>query len=254
VLLAVLWLMERWAMWWLYVWLFWCAFNLLLLFAYPTWIAPLFNKFVPLDDKPLKARVEALLARCGFSQFGPLRHGRFQAIEPRQRLFHRLRQDASASSSSTRCLVACSRLRSKPCWRTNWVTSNTGMSLKRIVHALRHVARLSRRPRPTDRCRWFFRGSRASTAQNTALGLTALLSRRTRFHFSADPVAQPHLASRRVRRRPLRGRHASANDLVAALVKLYEDNAATLTPDPLHSLFYDSHPPAALRIARLQEA
>ena len=58
------------SLWWLYVWLFWCGFNLLILFLYPTWIAPLFNKFTPLDDAPLKARIEALLERCGFASSG----------------------------------------------------------------------------------------------------------------------------------------------------------------------------------------
>ena len=71
VLVAVLWLMaQRGSFWWLYVWLFWCVFNLLILFIYPTWIAPLFNKFTPLDDAPLKARIEALLQRCGFATSG----------------------------------------------------------------------------------------------------------------------------------------------------------------------------------------
>ena len=70
-LLAVLWLMAQMgSLWWLYVWLFWCAFNLLILFIYPTWIAPLFNKFSPLDDAPLKARIEGLLERCGFAVGG----------------------------------------------------------------------------------------------------------------------------------------------------------------------------------------
>ncbi|MEI7431550.1 MAG: M48 family metallopeptidase, partial [Betaproteobacteria bacterium] len=71
VLLAVLWLMaEMGNLWWLYVWLFWCGFNLLILFIYPTWIAPLFNKFTPLEDAPLKQRIESLLARCGFATSG----------------------------------------------------------------------------------------------------------------------------------------------------------------------------------------
>ena len=71
VLLAVLWLMAQMgSLWWLFVWLFWCSFNLLVLFIYPTWIAPLFNKFSLLDDAPLKARVEALLQRCGFATSG----------------------------------------------------------------------------------------------------------------------------------------------------------------------------------------
>ena len=64
-LLAILWLMAQMGeLWWLYAWLFWCAFNLLILFIYPTWIAPLFNKFSPLDDAPLVARINALLQRC----------------------------------------------------------------------------------------------------------------------------------------------------------------------------------------------
>ncbi len=70
-LYAVLWLMDRMGnLWWLYVWFLWCTFNLLILFIYPTWIAPLFNKFTPLADSELKARIEALLARCGFSAAG----------------------------------------------------------------------------------------------------------------------------------------------------------------------------------------
>src|SRR5574340_319269 len=70
-LFGVLWLMERMGeYWWLYVWLAWMAFNLLILFIYPTFIAPLFNKFTPLQDEAMKARIEALLARCGFTASG----------------------------------------------------------------------------------------------------------------------------------------------------------------------------------------
>jgi STE24 endopeptidase len=92
-LFAVLWLMDAMGRnWWLYVWLVWLATNLLLLFLYPTVIAPLFNKFTPLEDAALKQRIEALLARCGFASSGPVRHGRLEALGPRQCLFHRLRQ------------------------------------------------------------------------------------------------------------------------------------------------------------------
>ena len=71
VILAVLWLMAAMGSpWWLWVWLFWSAFNLLILFVYPTWIAPLFNKFAPLEDGEMKSRIEALLARCGFRSSG----------------------------------------------------------------------------------------------------------------------------------------------------------------------------------------
>jgi STE24 endopeptidase len=71
VILTVLWLMAvMGSAWWFWVWLFWCAFNLLILFVYPTWIAPLFNKFSPLADGEMKSRIEALLTRCGFRTSG----------------------------------------------------------------------------------------------------------------------------------------------------------------------------------------
>ena len=91
---SMLWLMERMGeAWWLYAWLVWIAFNLAVLAVYPTWIAPLFNKFTPLEDAQLKERIERLLGRCGFKVRGPHGDGRLAAVEPRQRLFHRLRQD-----------------------------------------------------------------------------------------------------------------------------------------------------------------
>jgi STE24 endopeptidase len=101
--------------------------------------------------------------------------------------------------------------------------------------------------------RWFFNGL-GLTSQNTALGLLLFFLAAPVFAFLLTPLLS--LLSRRDEFQADRyaAAHASASDLVAALVKMYEDNAATLTPDPLHSLFYDSHPPAALRIARLQDA
>src|SRR6266702_4698884 len=88
----VLWLMAGMgSAWWLYVWLAWVTFNLLLAVIYPTLIAPLFNRFSPLEDAGLRARIESLLAKCGF-RARPVRDGRLEALEPRQRLFHRLRR------------------------------------------------------------------------------------------------------------------------------------------------------------------
>ena len=79
-------------LWWLWSGCVWMAFNLLVLALYPTLIAPLFNKFTPLADAALKTRIEALLAKCGFKRAGPVRDGRLAALQPRQRLFHRLRR------------------------------------------------------------------------------------------------------------------------------------------------------------------
>lgn len=100
---------------------------------------------------------------------------------------------------------------------------------------------------------WFFSGLGVET-QNTALGLLLFFLAGPVFTFLLTPLLS--LVSRRDEFEADRyaAENASAGDLVSALVKLYEDNAATLTPDPLYSLFYDSHPPAMLRIARLQQA
>jgi STE24 endopeptidase len=254
VLLAVLWLMERMGdLWWLYVWLFWCAFNLLLLFIYPTWIAPLFNKFVPLDDARCRARVEALLARCGFTSsglfvmdgskrsshgnayftgFGKTKRivffdtllGRLQAVEVEAVLAHELGPlQAPARCQADRHAVS-------PC-RSLFLAI-----LGQLINA-----------------DWFFNGL-GLDARNTALGLLLFFLAGPVFTFLLTPLLS--LLSRRdeFEADSYAAGHASAGNLVSALVKLYEDNAATLTPDPLHSLFYDSHPPAALRIARLQDA
>jgi len=83
-------------------------------------------------------------------------------------------------------------------------------------------------------------------------GARSVCNRAAPVHHCAAAARRAHVAPARVRGRPLRAEHASARDLVSALIKLYRDNAATLTPDPLHSVFYDSHPPAVARIARLR--
>ena len=250
VLVAVLWLMaQRGSFWWLYVWLFWCVFNLLILFIYPTWIAPLFNKFTPLDDAPLKARIEALLQRCGFATsglfvmdgsrrsnhgnayftgFGKTKRivffdtllGRLQPVEMEAVLAHELghfrhrhvvKRIVLIFALSLAFLAALGQLID-----ADWFFSGLGVSAKDTVLALI----------------LFFMVTPVFTFLLTPL--TSLISRR--HEFEADRYA---------------AEHASADGLIEALVKLYEDNAATLTPDPLHSLFYDSHPPASLRIARL---
>ena len=250
VLLAVLWLMaEMGSLWWLYVWLFWCGFNLLILFIYPTWIAPLFNKFTPLDDAELKTRIEALLARCGFATSGLFvmdgskrsAHGNayFTGFGKTKRIvfFDTLLSRLQAAEIEAVLAHELGHFKHRHV-------------VKRIVLlfalSLGFLALLGQ----LMGAEWFYHGLGVE-AQNTTLALilfflvvpvftflfTPLMSGLSRLHeFEADRYAASN---------------ASADDLVKALVKLYEDNAATLTPDPLHSLFYDSHPPAALRISRL---
>jgi len=253
VLVAVLWLMAQMGnLWWLYVWWFWCGFNLLILFIYPTWIAPLFNKFTPLDDAALKARIEALLARCGFASSGLF------VMDGSKRSNHG--NAYFTGFGKTKRIVFFDTLLSRlqPVEVEAVLAHELGHFkhrhvVKRIIllfaMSLIFLAALGQ----LMSAEWFFNGLgvNAPSAQNTALALilfslvvpvftfllTPLMSILSRRHeFEADRYA---------------AQHASADDLVKALVKLYEDNAATLTPDPLHSLFYDSHPPAALRVERL---
>jgi STE24 endopeptidase len=255
VILAVLWLMgQMGSLWWLYVWLFWCSFNLLILFIYPTWIAPLFNKFAPLEDAALKARIEALLQRCGFATSGLF------VMDGSKRSSHG--NAYFTGFGKTKRIVFFDTLlgRLQPVEVEAVLAHELGHFkhrhvIKRIVllfaMSFAFLALLGQ----LIGASWFFNGmgvQGADPAQNTALGLILFFLVIPVFTFLLTPLSS--VLSRRDEFEADRyaATHASADDLVRALVKLYEDNAATLTPDPLHSLFYDSHPPASLRIARLQ--
>jgi len=249
--LAVLWLMARMgSRWWLYVWLAWLAFNLLMLLVWPTLIAPLFNRFIPLEDAALRARIEALLGRCGmragglfvmdgskrsahgnayFTGFGAARRVVFfdtliERLEPQEIeavLAHELGHD-----------------RLRHVWKRIGVTAAAALAL------LWALGLLIGEP-------WFYEGLGVH-ARSTAVALALFSLVLPVFAFPLHPLAS--LLSRRheFEADAFAAHHTRGADLAAALVKLYRDNAATLTPDPLYSAFYDSHPPAALRIARLK--
>ena len=250
VLLAVLWLMAQMGnLWWLYVWLFWSIFNLLVLFIYPNWIAPLFNTFSPLDDAPLKARIEALLERCGFSSSG------FFVMDGSKRSNHG--NAYFTGFGKTKRIVFFDTLlrRLEPVEVEAVLAHELGHFknhhvIKRIALlfflSLLFLATLGQLM-STD---WFYAGLGVN-AQNTALALILFFMTVPIFTFALTPLMS--MLSRRHEYEADRyaAAHTSAADLINALVKLYEDNAATLTPDPLHSRFYDSHPPAALRVERL---
>lgn len=252
VIAAVLWLMAQMgSLWWLHVWLFWCGFNLLILFIYPTWIAPLFNKFAPLEDTMLKARIEALLQRCGFASSGLF------VMDGSKRSSHG--NAYFTGFGKTKRIVFFDTLleRLEPVeveavlahelghFKHRHIIKRIGLLFAMSLGFLAALGQLIDTP-------WFFNGL-GVTAQNTALALILFFLVVPVFTFLLTPLMS--LLSRRNEFEADRYAtiHASADDLVRALVKLYEDNAATLTPDPLHSLFYDSHPPAALRIARLND-
>lgn len=252
VLLAVLWLMDQMGpLWWLHVWLFWCVFNLLVLFLYPTWIAPLFNKFSPLDDAPLKARIEALLERCGFTSSGLF------VMDGSKRSNHG--NAYFTGFGKTKRIVFFDTLlgRLQPA-EVEAVLAHELGHFKRH-HVLKRIALLFSMSlaflavlgQLID-AEWFY-GGLGVQAQNTAMGLILFFFVVPVFTFLLTPLMSLLSRKHEFEADQYAGEHASADALIKALVKLYEENASTLTPDPLHSLFYDSHPPAALRIARLAQ-
>ncbi|MBW7900498.1 MAG: M48 family metallopeptidase [Rhodocyclaceae bacterium] len=254
--LAVLWLMAAMGeYWWLYVWGFWCAFNLLLLFVWPTWIAPLFNKFAPLADGETKTRVEALLARCGF------RSGGLFVMDGSKRSAHGNAYFTGFGDNKRIVFFDTLLERLEPAeieavlahelghFRHRHVQQRMALAFAASLVFLAILGQLADAP-------WFFAGLGVAdaAAHGQAMALVLFFLAVPAFAFPLTPLGS--LLSRRNEFEADRyaAAHARADDLVRALVKLYEDNAATLTPDPLHSLFYDSHPPAAIRIARLRQA
>ncbi len=251
VLLAVLWLMNRMGgWWWLYVWLFWLGFNLLVLLVYPTFIAPLFNKFSPLADEGLKARIEALLARCGFRAGGLFvmdgsrrsGHGNayFTGLGAAKRVvfFDTLIDKLEPGEIEAVLAHELGHYKRRHVWKRVAL-----LALGSLVF-LGILGYLIDQP-------WFYRGlgmeSRSTAAALVLFSLVAPL-----FVFPLAPLMS-HLSRRHeFEADAYAAQQTRAEDLVSALVKLYRDNAATLTPDPLYSSFYDSHPPAAIRVARLR--
>lgn len=250
---AVLWLMQAMgSYWWLYVWVLWTGFTLFMTWAYPAVIAPLFNKFSPLDDQTMRDRIEGLLARTGFKSNGVFvmdgsarsAHGNayFTGFGRTKRIvfFDTLLKQLAAPEVEA---VLAHELGH---FRLRHVVKRIMLVFAASLLGLALLGWLIGQP-------WFYDGlgmSRPST--HAALMLFML----------AGPVfvfwLQP-LSARLSRRHEYEAddyaiRQSDRNALIAALVKLYQENAATLTPDPLHSAFYDSHPPALARIRHLQTA
>ena len=252
-LLAVLWLMDVMGRnWWLYVWLVWLGFNLLILFLYPTVIAPLFNKFTPLDDTSLKARIEALLVRCGFASSGLFvmdgskrsGHGNayFTGFGRAKRIvfFDTLLEKLAPEEIEA---VLAHELGH---FHHRHVIKRIVLSGALSLAFLWLLGQLIDQP-------WFFAGLGVASG-NTAMGLLLFSMVLPVFLFPLAPLTSALSRRHEYEADAYAARQTAAADLIAALVKLYRDNAATLTPDPLHSLFHDSHPPASQRIARLHHA
>ena len=250
-LLLVLWLMARMgALWWLYVWLAWMGFNLLVLLIYPTFIAPLFNKFSPLRDPGLEGRIKALLGRCGFRASGLYvmdgskrsSHGNayFTGFGAAKRivLFDTLLARLAPPEVEAVLAHELGHYRRHHVWKRVLLLFVVSLALLWVLGRL------------IDQD-WFYAGLNVSS-RDTATGLLLFVLVMPVFTFFLHPVTSLYSRKHEFEADAYAAAHASAAELVRALVKLYQDNAATLTPDPLYSAFYDSHPPAATRIARLQ--
>ena len=250
---CVLWLMQvAGDYWWLYAWGVWVVFNLFMLAAYPTWIAPLFNRFSPMQDPDLKDRVEKLLARCGFKVKGLMvmdgsrrsSHGNayFTGFGKSKRIVFFDTLLARLSPPEVEAVLAHElghfRLR-HVAKRIVWIFAGS-LAFLWLLDYVMHQA-------------WFYEGLHVD-ARATAVALVLFFLVLPSFTFLLQPLLSSYSRKHEFEADRYAAQNASASDLASALVKLYKDNASTLTPDPLHSAFYDSHPPALARISKLQQA
>jgi len=249
-LALVLWLMAQMGEhWWIWVWAAWTSFNLLILLAYPTFIAPLFNKFSPLEDAALADRVQALLERCGFRSSGLYvmdgsrrsSHGNayFTGFGAAKRIvfFDTLLSRLAPAEIEAVLAHELGHYKRHHVWKRVLLLFAASFGLLWVLGQL-------------IRQDWFYTGLGVHS-QGTATALMLFFLVMPVFTLFLQPLSSLYSRKHEFEADAYAAVHASAPELVKALVKLYQDNAATLTPDPLHSAFYDSHPPAATRIARL---
>jgi STE24 endopeptidase len=249
---CVLWLLEAAGdYWWLYAWIVWVAFNLTVLAVYPTWIAPLFNRFSPLQDVVMKARVESLLERCGFKVKGLMvmdgskrsSHGNayFTGFGKTKRIVFFDTLLARLTPSEVEAVLAHElghfRLR-HVVKRMAWIF----LGSLAFLWALDFIMHQD----------WFYAGLNVQE-RTTAVALVLFFLVAPSFTFLLQPLLASYSRKHEFEADQYAMQNASADELASALVKLYKDNASTLTPDPVHSAFYDSHPPALARISRLQQ-
>jgi len=251
--MAILWLMQKMgALWWVYAWLVLVAFLVVFMMIYPALILPLFNKFTPVTEGELSARVAALLARCGFKYRGLFvmdgskrsSHGNafFAGFGAGKRivLFDTLIQRLSISEVEA---VLAHELGH---YKLHHIAKGIALSAAFSLAGFWILGQVYDQP-------WFFSGLGVATP-SMAAALALFLLAIPEFTFFLDPLMSRYSRKREFEADSYAVRFAQPSDLEQALVKLYKDNASTLTPDPVHSAFYDSHPPAAARIARLRTA
>jgi STE24 endopeptidase len=252
-LLAVLWLMlAAGAFWWLYVWLVLVVYSLFLQMIYPAVVMPLFNKFSRLDDPALAGRIERLLSRTGFRSRGLF------VMDGSKRSSHGNAFFAGFGAAKRIVLFDTLVSRLQPAeveavlahelghYKLRHIVKGMALSWGFSFALLLALGLVAGEP-------WFYEGLGMDTA-TLPIALALFLLVVPEFTFFVQPLLSLFSRKNEYEADRYAAANADAAQLVRALVKLYHDNSATLTPDPLHSAYYDSHPPAAMRIARLRTA
>jgi STE24 endopeptidase len=249
----ILWLIrEVGENWWLYAWAVTVAFVLFVQFIGPTVIAPLFNKFSPMQNAEIRERVEKLLARCGFKVKGLMvmdgsrrsAHGNayFTGFGKSKRIvfFDTLLSQLSPAEVEAVLAHELGHFKLRHIFKRMAWTAAFAFGFFWLLGYLMKQD-------------WFY-PSLGVHSPSPAMALVLFLFVIPPFTFLLQPLGAMYSRKHEFEADQYAAQNASAGDLVSALIKLYRDNASTLTPDPLHSAFYDSHPPALARIARLQKA
>lgn len=241
------------SLWWLYAWLIWCGFQILMLGFYQNLIAPLFNKFTPLQDETLKSRIEGLMQRVGFASKGLFvmdgsrrsAHGNayFSGFGAAKRIVFFDTLLSRLAPNEIEAVLA----HELGHFKLNHVIQRIAIMFIISLGFLALLGYLKNQP-------WFYLGLGVVPmldTSNDAMALILFMMALPVFTFLFSPLLSITSRKNEFEADAFAAKHSNAQDLISALVKLYEDNASTLTPDPLHSAFYDSHPPASVRIQRL---
>lgn len=250
-LYLILWLMAiMGTFWWLWVWIAFVTFNILMLLIYPTFIAPIFNKFTPLADADLKVRIDNLLTKCGFQSRGVFvmdgskrsAHGNayFTGIGKSKRIvfFDTLMKQLNHVEIEAVLAHELGHFKRKHVMKQMWISFGIALLALYILGLL--INNVS------------FYNALGVSSVNNANGLLLFMLALGVVTFPLAPLSSYFSRKNEFEADAFAKEHANKDDLISGLVKMYKDNASTLTPDDLYVKFYYSHPPASVRIAHLQ--
>jgi len=251
-ILLVLWLMETAGdLWWLYAWAALTAFSILMMWAYPKFIAPIFNKFAPLEEGEVLDRLTSLLKRTGFNSDGVFimdgskrsSHGNayFTGFGKTKRIvfFDTLLKDLTPTQVEAVLAHELGHFKRKH------VLKGMVLSISMTFMGFAILAWLMKQE-------WFYTALNVSTP-STYMALLLFMLVSPPFTFFIGPLMARWSRKHEFEADEFAAQQSNAGELISALVSLYKKNAGTLTPDPMYSAFYDSHPPASIRIAHLKQ-